>query len=702
MTKTLLTTICCLAALVALSARFSPAARAQGPEDDFTSWLSKYEAYDILERVLAEGDATPENVLERATAFLKLRRPDQAIKVLASTPPFEDQDLEKQRLWTMGRAQRMAGRLDRAVFHFSQAASLYQEDEALAERFETEPDVRSIFKDVWRIWLWRFMSGRGDTAAQGLRAVMSQSASQALRVWPSDPFWTRSGSLLESMEDGSLKTPVPNLESWNWISVADKERVRIAKGFAAAGLSQWTLAAELFDSLPQPAASRFWNGMVDYMRTGRSAGDLGPLETAGVVKAEAFLKGFLQGYAVLEADGWLLQEPEIPSWKEFQADLLRLKPSEAVEVINKELDSSLISPRTYKALNQLGYIFALLGDDLELAEGFWHDLDKTSLPLTLKFTGLMLWDESPGDFLGPAREGMTEFRLLDALTHASGLAEPDAVTAPFWLQVEQDNLEKALETWPMDLLLVFADWRRRFEKAPAEDLAKRLAYLFPETSQGIDALIYLSKRAGARGDLYASQKYLRMVPGSRLSNEHRMDYLHSRAALEIEMGQDEKALESYAELLNLDSRRLPPDKKLNLALLAQQKGRLDLTKRLLDELWNDKEELDPAQQAEVLFWQGETAQIENKPEKALEYYMQLAWKYPEQNIWAVTAMYRASLLYEQLGRYQTAAKLLKAVVRNSSRESQKKAAQDRLQAIEDMGGGRRAQNGKAQAPEYPF
>jgi TolA-binding protein len=87
-------------------------------------------------------------------------------------------------------------------------------------------------------------------------------------------------------------------------------------------------------------------------------------------------------------------------------------------------------------------------------------------------------------------------------------------------------------------------------------------------------------------------------------------------------------------------------------------------------------------QAEVMFWLAEGAQKRGNQQKALENYLKLAWEYPQEHIWAVTALYRSALIYEQQGRLNAAKRLLEQVLDRADRDSQKKAAEDRIEAIE--------------------
>jgi hypothetical protein len=63
-------------------------------------------------------------------------------------------------------------------------------------------------------------------------------------------------------------------------------------------------------------------------------------------------------------------------------------------------------------------------------------------------------------------------------------------------------------------------------------------------------------------------------------------------------------------------------------------------------------------------------------------------------------MYRASLIYEKRGKYETARRLLGTVVRNASRKEQRVAAQARIDAIDKKMGEEKGE-GKSTLV-YPF
>jgi TolA-binding protein len=119
----------------------------------------------------------------------------------------------------------------------------------------------------------------------------------------------------------------------------------------------------------------------------------------------------------------------------------------------------------------------------------------------------------------------------------------------------------------------------------------------------------------------------------------------------------------------------------------------------LTTLWEQKNKLSVKLQAETLFWMAEGFQYQKKMDQALTAYLRVAYAYPGQNIWAVTAMYRAALIYEQNKQFVPAGNLLQEVIKRADRESQKEAAQDRLDGIRARSG---QQESSTIAPEFLF
>ena len=295
-------------------------------------------------------------------------------------------------------------------------------------------------------------------------------------------------------------------------------------------------------------------------------------------------------------------------------------------------------------------------------------------------TALLLTDAKPADLVLTGEQDGRALALLKTLGKVLGKTPTPAWEAPFWSQIT--DVTKASPSYPLDSLLLLADWDAKWHQKSSIQAAKRMSYLFPDTEQGTRATLFLADSAAQQASFKTTALYLNRINPATLGEKAWADYLQARARLEVQLGRSNQALKTYAELMKVDNTRLSASKKLRLALLAQQNGQLQWAQKLFAELWATKDTLDPAVQAEVLFWMAETDQALKRNEDALSKYLNLAWKYPEQNIWATTAMYRASLIYEQMGRYATARKLLKSVVKQADTKKQKQAAETRIKAID--------------------
>jgi hypothetical protein len=255
------------------------------------------------------------------------------------------------------------------------------------------------------------------------------------------------------------------------------------------------------------------------------------------------------------------------------------------------------------------------------------------------------------------------------------------------------------EQYPLDRLLLLAYWQQRFADKPSAELAKRAAYLFDDSSFGIRSLIYLADDAVKAKDLQLGAFYLNRIDEPALPPELRTAWLDIKTRLELEAGHQGQALETYQEMTKIGE-PIPVMTRLRMALLYQQRREYKTAQKELLAMWDDRANMTTALQAETLFWLGEGEQAMRNPDKALDYYLKLAWQYPQENIWCLTAMYRASLIYEKRGKYETAKRLLGTVVRNASRKEQRVAAQARIDAIDNKMGGDKDENKSSLV--YPF
>jgi len=106
------------------------------------------------------------------------------------------------------------------------------------------------------------------------------------------------------------------------------------------------------------------------------------------------------------------------------------------------------------------------------------------------------------------------------------------------------------------------------------------------------------------------------------------------------------------------------------------------------------------QQAEILFWLGEGEHSLRNYDAALDYYLRLAYQYPQEPMWPTVAMYRSAMIYEIKGNFETAKKLLRQVIATADTKEAQEAAKNRLSALETKSG--KTTPKESGEPVYPF
>jgi tetratricopeptide (TPR) repeat protein len=231
-------------------------------------------------------------------------------------------------------------------------------------------------------------------------------------------------------------------------------------------------------------------------------------------------------------------------------------------------------------------------------------------------------------------------------------------------------------------------------------MAKRAAFVFDDSSFGIQGLLYLADDAVKVKKLQLGAFYLNTIDEPALPSNLKISWLDIKTRLELDSGRQAAALDTYKQMTETGE-PIPVMTRLRMALLYQQRKEYQAAQDELLTMWKSSASMTTTLQAETLFWLGEGEHAMRNTDKALDYYLKLAWQYPQENIWALTAMYRASLIYEKRGKYETAKKLLGTVVRNAARPEQREAAKARIDAI-DKKMGKENIDSTDNALVYPF
>lgn len=700
--KTFTTTLAAI--VVMLSASIVPALAQSLPQSSFESWLEKYGAWDQLEKQYAqEADKdTPDTILKRAEVYLNLNSPKEALEIIEMTPSFADNATEANRLWLGGRAQRALGDLSKSVLWFSQSAQFMNDSSEMKRRFKSEPGLDTIWKDVWLKLYWSYRANF-TISRDSQQDALSRILDIGQNVWR-DSFWEKANFALNPPSTQTDKAPSQQSKETVLDApfITQKDMELVAQAMAAVSLERFDTAHGSVSQISQAPVRFFWSAIVDFMESGKNPTEFMELESGNFLKPLAFWKGnLLAPYSQSRSD-WVLGNPDSGPWLTFRNNLLAMPADEARKAIDKELGSMLISAETAALLNSFKLALSMSNGDYIASTAIWNTVNKKELPLALKFAGTLLFKDYLKTVLPESHAKSFEiFPILTALSGAAGRDLNGVYEAPFWLSAPSGNLESLSgRTYPMDKLLLLAYWQTAFSNRPSVDLAKRSAFLFNDTSFGISSMLYLSEQAVKNKNLQLGAFYLNRVAESSLDPLQKMKWLDVKVRLELESGRNDAALTTFKEMAAL-SGEVPVMTRLRIALLYQQRREFEAAREQLQTLWANRANLTSTLQAETLFWLGEGEQALRNTQKALDYYLRLAWQYPQENIWALTAMYRASIIYEQRGKYETAKNLLGTVVRRADTKEQREAAKARLNAI-DRKMGKESKSDSNTTLVYPF
>ena len=633
-----------LAAALGLALLPCPAPGAQkknGPDVPLTEWMQKYEAWDAYARELSRKGLTPEATLKPADALIRAGQPEQALKILDASGAFSDSDLEGRRLWLRARGLRHVSRFEESVLEFARAATLLGGKQAV-DRMRLEPGLDRLLESVWIRLFWNNLAPSDPGLSQARSTILAGIMDLAAEAWPKQGFWKATRAIWPVQSATSPLVSSPNY----------RERELTAKGLAALALGMWDRSREYFSTLPNAGGSRFWLGLLASVQQNRQPDGASP-----------FLDCFAPS---MKQDLWVFSGPESSSWSGFLATLESMPPEKGLQLIRRESGSALISSEMRESLAVLEQAFGLLTGSSR------SDVSALpqSAPVSLQAAAMLVQGRIP-DKSNPETYG-----LLCALANAGGYAPYPAAQVPVPLTYDAVSGSPSL-----DLVGNYARLVRSTGNGDS-DAAAKLAFLFPGTPGATDALLDLAGKAHKAGNPQRAWAYLNQIREDNLDGSRKTDFLLARAGLEMELGREDEAFATYKHLMETAPTRISADRKLKLAAMAQQKGSWKWAQTILEELNKNRSSLPRPLQAELLFWIGEGAQYQGDEAGALDAYLRLGWEYMDQNIWAVTAMYRAGLIYENQGNYATAKKVFETVLKHSDRKSQKEAATARIKSVE--------------------
>ena len=628
----------------------------------YDQWLLNFKAYDAYVRYLQTKNPTPESIISQARLLLTLNKPSSSLDILKqfeTLPGFEG-----QRLWLIGKAYRMLGKYDQAISSFV-AAARYFSKAKLKALFSREKELDRLWQDVCTLWFWQTLSSQKKEHTN-----LNQAVQVAKKVWPDQVLWNNFATILSTDE--------------NWAYYLDEHiPLLVAKALSAQSIKNWSLSSSHLNKITNLAKGAgkikdFWIGLEQLIHKSKSGSSLVEIDLQAE-KASAFFEVYGFRLKKIIPNYWFVPDIDLPSWKNFLDQLKNVSPEAALKLIKNELSSSLLSTRIKSTLKILLFIYQVQTDRFDQALQTWATLENyKDIPLSLALAAsLLAKSDHP---LLPYSASF--YPIARDLLQAAGLGSTSHQAANFWFKTEGKDINALSAAYPLDHLLSYLSWKNQLETRKSYVAARHLAFLFPKTPAGQSGFLFLARAAYKNGYKTLAWKYLQNIQEELLDSTKQLDLIEAKAGILMDLGQTQESLKTYTLLLSKAPKRLPAEKRLKLALLAQQSNKWELAENILTNLWQERKDLSPALQAEILFWLGEGSQYQDKTDQALDYYLQLAWQFPEENIWAITAMYRAGQIYEQKGMLEAAKNLYQAVLKKAERKSQKKAAKQRLTSIE--------------------
>lgn len=627
-------------------------------QDSYHQWLKDYGAMDIYAISVKERESGPDGQLEYAEALISMGDAETAVSVLRSIDIKQSPELEGKVHWLMHRALRQLENFDESILAVLEA-SKHLGSETTARLMKNEPGLRTLWSNVWKKWY--FLTLTPEITNKGRKRIMEESALLAKSAWPEDNLWS---TVSIPLADAEQDPPSGN------------DHIQISRALAMWSIEHWTQADEALAEINNNGVRYFFENLSKFLRNPDSKNWEKSPESGKGRYFFAVYSDHIMNYAL---DNFQLSSPGPGSWNYFLEQIKDLSIEDALDLIRKEQASALLAEEVRGQLEALQFIYEL---QLSSYDNSFESLRKSlakspDLPFTLFLAATLVYQDVTWlEQLPEAR-----YPFLKEILNAAGFNPDPGHMAGFW-ENGTDSADTVYKKFPLDYAGNFMFFDQLFQESQDQAAAANLAFLFPHSERGQYAFLFLARHAYKEGNKSLAWRYLQNISQEFAQGDRQLEILEAKAGILMDMGQEDDSLATYQAILDKDPGRLSYERRLRLALLAQEKNQWERAQKMLEAIWTERDNVSTEIQAEVLFWLGEGAQLKGNIDKALDYYLRLSWQYPQENIWAVTAMYRAGLIYEQREMFDTAKNLFQTVLKNADTDSQKEAAQQRLNSIE--------------------
>jgi TolA-binding protein len=155
-------------------------------------------------------------------------------------------------------------------------------------------------------------------------------------------------------------------------------------------------------------------------------------------------------------------------------------------------------------------------------------------------------------------------------------------------------------------------------------------------------------------------------------------FLKGEAAFALSM--NEEGLESFNRLADEYSAVGGIDREwLKVGLTFQQHKDYDAAVKVFRALISATKNNEI--KAEAQYWVGESLQHQGRHEAAVVEYLKVAYLYPTEGMWALTARYMAAQVYQEMGAYEEAVRLYTKVAKESGDKRKSEYARKRIEEL---------------------
>ena len=449
-------------------------------DSNFIELLKRYGAWEVIDLEIKNKNV-PLAILNKANTKIFLNQPDEAITLLNKAvtllnkkKDFKQKDLMGKAHLLLARAYRLKGDFFKAVVHYSLAADYLDK-----KNIFLEPDLDHFYKIVLFKWIvTELYSGNFLNPSFDLQTI-SMVALKGKVLWPKENVWDNCLQVLEGMKRQALKFNIPDTNLRDSLikilaSISIQDKINIKKHLndlinprQRALLS--LISCAIFDTDSSSKYGEIFKGYPKYNSY-----------------LELFIPLLKQNH-----EKWCIDFSVSPTLLQFRDKLMKLDTTDGLSLIDKELNSLLLSDSIKLILRQIKIAYLLINQKYGKLKEEIPNIKFKDLPISLKICILLLTDKISSDI------GLSSFEFNETILFLQPFGlNPFNINANF--EISNKNLEKYIKKYSMDYLLRYSLLKVKLNTMMNNSdlkLLKEALFLYPGSMLSQRAILKLAKNS---------------------------------------------------------------------------------------------------------------------------------------------------------------------------------------------------------------